>query len=165
MTNRPTTFDAAVMAYKPGLHKLAKRFRHSKEDQADLVTDTIIYALGAWRNFRADPYERNNGMWSWLTFCMRGIVSNEAKKAEVRKGMRFVALTPAAETDRHTPPSQEHHVELLDTVNRCRIKGGNVVLRRAMGDTLADIGRRRGVSTTRVDQIASKARAKLKVAA
>lgn len=159
--SRPKEFDARVMAYKPGLHKLAKRYRHKKEDQVDLVTDTIIYALGAWQNFRED-----GGLWAWLTFCMRGLVSNDAKKADARKGIRFVALTDAARQP-STAPSQQHHVELTDALRRLRrIKGGNVVLRRAMGDTLRDIGERRGVSTTRVEQIANKARAKLvKVAA
>ncbi|ESX78491.1 MULTISPECIES: sigma-70 family RNA polymerase sigma factor [unclassified Mesorhizobium] len=161
MTSRPKEFDARVMAYTPGLHKLAKRYRHRLEDQSDLVTDTIIYALGAWQTFRED-----GGMWSWLSFCMRGVVSNQAKKAAARKGMRFVALTTGAEALLYSEPSQEHHAELVDAMARLRrIKGGTIVLRRALGHKLREIADRKGISTTRVEQIESAARAKLKKAA
>ncbi|RWO20693.1 MAG: sigma-70 family RNA polymerase sigma factor [Mesorhizobium sp.] len=161
MQKRPKEFDARVMAYLPGLTNRAKRYRHRSEDQADLVTDTIIYALGSWETFRED-----GSLWGWLCFCMRGVVSNQARKAATRKGLRFVELTGAADAVHSTKPSQHHHVELAETLALMpRIRGGDVALRRAMGDTLREIGAPKGIGTTRVDQIVNKARAQLQAAA
>lgn len=161
MQKRSKEFDARVMAYVPGLTNRAKRYRHRSEDQADLVTDTIIYALGSWETFRED-----GSLWGWLCFCMRGVVSNQARKSAARKGLRFVELTGAADPVHSTKPSQQHYVELVDALSCLDgIKNGNVVVLRAMGDTLREIGDTRGIGTTRVDQIVNKARAQLQAAA
>jgi DNA-directed RNA polymerase specialized sigma24 family protein len=146
------------MAYMPGLRKLACRYRHRAEDRADLVTDTIIYALGAWQNFRED-----GGMWNWLRFCMRGVVSNGAKKAAARRSlMRFVPLERGMEDMQSVEPSQHHHLELSETVGRLRrIRGGNLVIRRALGDQYREISARNGMAISRIEKTSDAARKKL----
>lgn len=156
MTERPADFDARVLAYMPGLRALAKRYV-PQEYREDLVTDTIIYALDKWQNFRPD-----GGMWNWLSWTMRGIVSNRAERAstKTRKGVQFVPLEDVAFMA-STPPTQEDAVIAKDMLSRLpRNKGGRILLKRGLGYSLAEIGqrRRRPVSAERVRQMEVDAR-------
>lgn len=158
---RPAAFDAAITAYIPGLQKLARRYTKTPEQRDDLVSDTVIYALDKWRNFR--PHDDGTaGMWTWLSWQMRAVVSN-ARSAAVnrRKNMTFVAMDDAVNLP-STPAGQESSADLSVVLGQIGgLKHGDVLMRRAMGDKLVDIAEERGLSVERIRQFEVGARRKL----
>lgn len=159
MTQRPAEFDARLMAYLPGLRKLAAKMV-PRQYREDLVTDTIMFALERWENFRED-----GGMWGWLSWNMRGIVTNSAKKAaNERKTAVFIPIEDHMNLS--VAGEQEGYVDLSDALRRAAShRHGPVLLRRAMGDSLKEIAAERGVSIERVRQQEEAARASLRAAA
>lgn len=156
-TTRPAEFDARVMAYMPGLRKLAAKYTKTDEQREDLVTETVMYALEKWQNFRED-----GGFYQWLQWGMRAIVRNGAVKAAARS--RNATMVPIEDHQHHlaSVANQEDYVDLSDLVRRAKKhRNGKVVLRVAMGDTLTEIAKRRGVSKERVRQIVVETRKNL----
>lgn len=151
LQERPADFDDRIMAYRPGLESLARKYRRDPEQRADLVTDTIIYCLEHWQNFREE-----GGLWKWLAWQMRGIVSNEAD----RKYIKVVDADRQMEMA-STQPTQHDYAELSAILGQLSGRGGHVVLRQAMGDTLTEIGAEMGVSCERARQLAANERARL----
>jgi RNA polymerase sigma factor (sigma-70 family) len=152
---RPASFDAKLMKYQPGLLKLAGKFTTTSEERHDLVTDTIIYCLRNWQSFRED-----GGFWNWLYWSMRGVVGN--KKEGVKARITLVQDSDGVfAATRGIAPSQLDYVELCQTMRSMSARGGGVVVRRAMGDTLPEIGAAIGVTAERVRQIENKERGRL----
>jgi RNA polymerase sigma factor (sigma-70 family) len=146
------------MAYYPGMRKLAAKYV-PRQYREDLVTDTIIYCLAHWQSFRED-----GGFWTWITWCMRGVVSNRAQAARARKGLVLVPEGNAYETA-STPPAQDRYVELSDVLGKITgTRNGRVLLRRAMGDQMLEIANDIGVTKARVDQIEKRERKRLRKA-
>lgn len=154
-TSRPAEFDARVMAYLPGLKKLALKYVPKKYAD-DLVTDTIIYALGKWRNYRED----GGGFWNWLAWGMRGIVKNQATTARAqRHGAGMVV--PLADHDAAVDARQDDALHARDVLKRMsRTREGRIMIRRGLGDQLDEIGKRRGIGKERVRQLEMRGRAK-----
>lgn len=150
-TTRPPSFDARVMAYLPGLKNLAYKLERDPEIRGDLVTDTLIEALDKWQNFRGD-----GGMWNWLYWMMRGKLTNQRNKKKahlVEEGYRYENAT--------TAPRQHDYSELSSVLGQLTDRAGGVLIRRAMGETLAEIGKDIGVGVERTRQLEEKARARL----
>lgn len=155
---RPASFDAKLMQYRPGLLKLAGKFTKTREERNDLVTDTIIYCLRNWQSFRED-----GGFWNWLYWSMRGVVGN--KKEGVKARITLVQDSDGVfAATRGIAPSQLDYVELCQTLRKMNTRAGGVVMRRAMGDTLPEIGSDIGVTAERVRQIEEKERNRLRAA-
>lgn len=151
-TNRPAEFDARVMAYLPGLRKLASKMV-PRQYRDDLVTDTIMFALERWQNFRED-----GGMWNWLAWNMRGIVTNGAKKAANDK-KRVVFVPIEDHMNLAVPAAQDGYAELSDALRHISAhRHGSVLLRRAMGDGLKEIAVDRGTSVEWIRQMEVAAR-------
>lgn len=165
--NRPAAFDARIAAYLPGLRKLARRYTKTHEQANDLVTDTVIYALEKWQNFRprTGADRKSDGFWAWLVWQMRGVVQNASvKTANRRRVATFVALDDAPAL--RVAPNQHDYAELSQTIARLSgTRSGGVLLRRAMGDKLGDVANDLGVSRERVRQLEVAARHELRVAA
>lgn len=152
---RPASFDAKLMKYRPGLLVLAAKFTTTSEERHDLVTDTIIYCLRNWQSFRED-----GGFWSWLYWSMRGVVSN--KKDAVKARITLVQDSDGVLAARRgVAPTQLDYVDLCQTLRKMNTRAGGVVMRRAMGDTLPEIGSDIGVTAERVRQIEEKERKRL----
>lgn len=158
-TQRPASFDAMLVQYRPGLSRLAFKMGFKGEDREDLVTDTIIHCLKHWRTYRP-----GDAGWNYLYWVMRGVASN--KKTVASHRIRFVDDPDGRLAARlETKPSQEHYVELSQTLAHLSGRGGAVIMRRAMtDDTLTAIGSDMGVSRPRVQQIEARARRRLDVA-
>lgn len=152
-TQRPPEFDARVMAYLPGLRKLARRYRGGSEARNDLVTDTIMRALEKWERFRED-----GDFWNFLIWTMRDVVSGQAQHRARRLGLQLVS-NDVKYMNASTPAQQLGFSELSDAIRRLPAgREGVVILRRAMGDELQEIGADFGVSAERVRQIETRAR-------
>lgn len=157
-TDRPADFDARVMAYLPGLRRLAAKYV-PRPYREDLVTDTIMYTLERWQNYRED-----GGMWNWLAWNMRGIATNAAKKAASQKNRAI--FVPLTHHDSAVAPAQEGYVQLSEALRRVSAhRHGSVLLRRAMGDTLREIASDRGTTVEWARQMEVAARRELRAAA
>lgn len=144
---RPAAFDAALLKYQPGLARLASRLR--PEDPESLVQETNVFALSRHTNFRGDPTQPKSGFWNWLQLNMRSMAQSQRRR-------------PLVQQDKTTTqPVQEDYAELSRTLSRLTGRSGQVLTRRAMGDTLEEIGNDLAVSRERVRQIENEARAKL----
>lgn len=151
-TQRPPAFDSRVMAFMPGLQNLSRKYKKTWEDRNDLVTDTIAYALEKWENFREE-----GGMYNWLAWNMRGIASNQRQRRNLH-----IVEAPVQYALASSQPTQERYCELSSVLRILPAgRGGSVLLRRAMGEQLNEIGADLGVSPERVRQIEEKARALL----
>jgi len=159
MTQRPKEFDDRLKAYLPGLRALAATLV-PRPYREDLVVDTVMFALEKWQNLRDD-----GGMWGWLVWNMRGIVSNQAQKAASRA--RNATFLPIEDhMNLAVPASQEAYTTLSETLREISSnRNGDVLLRRAMGDGLKEIADERGITCERVRQIEVAARSALRVAA
>lgn len=144
---RPSSFDAALLKYQPGLARLASRLR--PEDPESLLQDLNVFALSRHTNFRGDPSQPKSGFWNWLQLNMRSMAQSQRRRSVPPKG----EIT--------TQPIQEDYAELSRTLARLTGRSGAVLTRRAMGETLEEVGNVLGVSRERVRQIENAARAKL----
>lgn len=160
MTNtvtRPKEFDDRVMQYLPGLRGLANKLGLRGEEADDLVTETVIEVLERWQNYR-----EGGGFWNWLYWTMRGRHTNARDKKKLPMSQRPI---DDYEYSLSTLPSQEGYAELSCTLSRLTGRNGSVLVHRAMGDTLDEVGAIIGVNRERVRQIEMAEREKLRAAA
>lgn len=155
---RPASFDAMLVSYRPGLARLAQRLGYFGEQREDLVTDTIIHCLKHWEKYRAEDSE-----WNYLYWTMRTVAGNYADRSSSK--MQFVSVPIDWFEQIPMQASQDDYVELSQVLAKLTGGGGDIVLRRAMtGDTYRAMAAELGVTHQRVQQIESKARRKLAVA-
>lgn len=155
-TPRPATFDSHVMAYLPALKKLARKLTNNDDDREELLQDTLAYALSSWRNFRADSSKPKSGIYNWLTLNMRALAQRNRRRAASGS---HGAL---GDWDKPVAANQEdiaYANGIIRTLTRTR--EGRMLVWRGRGDTLGEIGKRRGISANRVQQLVDKARARL----
>lgn len=141
------------MAYMPGLRALAVKLT-SAGRREDLIQDTLAYVLTHWDNFRhSGDY---SGLWMWLKWQMRSVVSNQRDKRNVDiKDDPFGMVIGRVPT----PASQEHAVELSMTLERLQtIPYGDTLLRFAAGEEQHELGEREGVSRQAVSLRCRRAR-------
>jgi DNA-binding CsgD family transcriptional regulator len=151
--NRPPSFDAALIAYMPGMRRLASKLGYKGADADDLVTDTIAYCLEHWTNFRGET----DKMWNWIYWQMRGIDKNSRSK----KRLQMVPEGRAYEIA-ESASNQIDVAHAGQVVGLLSGRGGGMTMRLAMGDTLEEIARQHGVSRERVRQIVEKERGRVR---
>lgn len=154
-SDRPPEFDARLLSYLPGMKKLAYKFGYKGDDAAELVQETMTYALEHWQNFREE-----GGFYSWVAFQMRGVISNSTWTRKNRQRLMDEAF-PEESRSSLTMPNQEQYAELCGTLRRVTGRDGGVLIRLAMGDQLAEIAGDMGVSRERARQLGARARARL----
>lgn len=146
--NRTAAFDAALVAYLPGMRKLAYTLVGNKAD--DLVQDTAVAALRRHGSFRTE-----GGFRVWVSLIMRSIAAGERKKYRPHfvDGFQFTLL--------RNGPSQEIESDMRTIGNHLHDAGGHIILRRAQGEELKDIAVSLGVSKNRASLHEARARAAL----
>jgi len=151
--NRPPSFDAALIAYMPGMRKLASKLGYRGSEADDIVTDTIAYCLEHWTNFRG----ATDKMWNWIYWQMRGIDKNSRSKKRLQMMPEGRAYEIA-----ETSANQADVAHAGQVVSLLAGRAGDMTMRLAMGDTLEEIARQHGISRERVRQIVEKERSRLR---
>ncbi|MDR5008273.1 sigma-70 family RNA polymerase sigma factor [Agrobacterium fabacearum] len=151
--NRPKSFDDALLAYQPGMRRLASKLGYRGSDAADLVTDTIAYCLEHWTNFRG----ATDKMWNWIYWQMRGLVKNSRSKRRVMMVAAGTAYEFASVSGGQVDVAHAGQV-----VGMLSGRAGAMTMRLAMGDTLEEIARQHGLSRERVRQLVEKERERVR---
>jgi len=143
---RPTTFDAALTSYLPSLRKQAAFIAGDNGD--DLLQDAVVSMLHLAPKCRMETFK------TWAQIILRRTAGNNKRLARAAKRQQDPMFAQAS-----APASQEAHAELSEALAALStIKHGEIVLRRAMGDLLKDIGTDRGTNREAVRQLEVKAR-------
>lgn len=156
--NRPASFDRLLLDHMEALR--ARVWRMTRHNRDEIVADTVELALRRWANF--DPAKGT--FYNWLVWQARDAVrtyrreKDKVWKNEVQlDGMTGVLPVVAVQ------PAQPDHAHLSSVLAHLSgIKNGEILLRRAMGDTLMEIANDRGCSQERVRQIEGDVRRKLR---
>lgn len=156
---RPVEFDARLMNYYPHLMRLSGRLSNNKTEQEDLFQDSIAYILAHWTSFRPD-----GGFYNWITLCMRHVAQNGRRKSKVRSRHMPTVSDERAMAAVMVSPNQTDSVSLNETLAALDPgRSGEIVMMRAMGETLETIGAKYGIGKERVRQIEEKERKRLKL--
>lgn len=158
-TSRPAEFDARVMAYLPGLSKLARRLTNSATEREDLVQETMAFAFDRWQNFRED-----GGLWNWLQMNMRAILQMQRSKQATLARRLPIKDDPEGRLigQLGTAARQEDIAYANQVVRRLSYtRDGRMLVRLGKGEKLREIGERRGIGSERVRQLTERARERL----
>lgn len=159
--NRPPEFDAALVAYLPGLRKRANFVTKTNAEAEELLQETVADMLGSWHLCRMETFK----MWAQLKMWQVQFDLRQ-KAGRMKRRAATVSIDDAAGTSKRETgrasvvpercriyPSQEHAVELAQVIDRLsRIPNGDIVLRRATGELLKDIGAENGTSRENIRQ-------------
>lgn len=165
--NRPTGFDAALVAYLPMLRRKARIITRDRQKADDLLQESMIAMLRRAGTCRMETFR------TWAQLVMESVASGMRKHE--RRQMRnapevsidaMVGDDVAPLENRcaqlRVQPEQFVRADLAEVVDRLqRIPNGNIVLRRAAGELLSDIGDENGTSKENVRQKEERARAVL----
>jgi DNA-directed RNA polymerase specialized sigma24 family protein len=151
MTNRPDGFDAALTAYLPNLRRQALYMAGLRGEE--LLQDALTDMLHLADRCRMATFR------TWAQIILRRSASNFIRAS--RQAKRAGVCVPVAEHIA-AQPAQEGAADLAATLAALStIPDGNVILREAMGDTLTDMGRERGISREAMRQRRELARGRL----
>lgn len=151
--NRPASFDRMLLDHMDALRRRVQRM--TRHDTEEVVADTVELALRRWANF--DPAKGT--FYNWLVWQARDAVRTYRQVTEKVWDAEKQVEAPHV----GVAPVQADHAQLSSVLAHLSgIKNGEVLLRRAMGDTLMEIANDRGCSQERVRQVEKEARAKLR---
>lgn len=150
---RPAAFDKRLLDHMPLIRRVASFCSSNREQTEELVQDTLASALAGWKSFRPD-----GSFYMWLTFKVRSIATERRRAADRRKPhMRMVSDDALQAVG--TRATQMDAMNLADVLSSMPAgREGDILLRRAMGDTLKAIGNDHGITKARVQQIEFRAR-------
>jgi DNA-directed RNA polymerase specialized sigma24 family protein len=148
---RASEFDAALIAYLPNLRRQALYMAGLRGEE--LLQDALTDMLHLADRCRMDTFR------TWAQIILRRSASNFIRAS--RQAKRAGVCVPMAATI-GVQPAQEGAADLAAVIAALStIPDGNVVLREAMGDTLTDMGRERGISREAMRQRRELARGRL----
>jgi len=152
---RPAEYDAALVRYQNLMRKKANMYV-GRDKADDLVADTCLRALRRWR-----MYNPAYNMGTWLLVLMRNVMHDQknAANALMRRGRTVDADNIVISSQ----PNQEQLTELSQVMSALPDgREGEILLRLAMGEELAEVGVDYGISRERVRQLGEKARNSLR---
>ena len=147
--NRPPEFDRRLADHMPLLRKYANRYAAHPQERDDLIQDTFMYALGNWEKFRPE-----GSFHKWLIFMIRWIATEKRRKAQRRANHLRPIDGEAVLENLSTPADQFERLDALEIIQSIPTgRDGDILRRRAMGDTLAAIASDYGIGKERARQI------------
>lgn len=154
-TNRPPEYDRQVLAYMPFVKRTAYKWcsRHpANGEPSDFAQDVMTEAF-----HRASHYDTKYTFGVWMRFICRVIMDRRKKKGETHEG-RARHVDQAATMGLGYAPVQDSRAELSQVLDHLSGRGGEILVRCAMGEDLGEIGDDMGISKERVRQIKNVAR-------
>lgn len=135
-TPRPAWFDDLLLKYRPHIVKqCAKR----TTEVEDLVQDVMLRAMARWHQYRPG---QEGGFPVWLTYLVRAIHSERARKGSLR-------TIPIQEWhDVTAPPAQEHAADIGMALRPCTPRQRGIMMMHGQGFTCREIGAAVGLSRT-----------------
>lgn len=153
--NRPSSFDASLMAYLPLIERMACKMENRASDRDDLVNETVAFALENWANLRFPA-----GMSKWLYFNMRYIqglkIANSARTVADVDGKIAATI--------RVLPNQEDAVSFRETMDSIPPKLRGTMGMVAQGYYAADIAKIEGVTRQAISLRIADARRLLEAA-
>jgi len=156
-TTRPPGFDAALVAYLPTLRRQATFMAGNRADGEELLQEAVDTMLRRAGGCRMETFK------TWAQIRLRGTASalKVARRAQKRR-MPSMTSKERATLDTYAQPSQEEAFDLQRAVTALGgIRNGDIVLRRAMGVLLEEIGEETGTSRENIRQKEERARRNL----
>lgn len=162
--NRPAGFDAALEAYLPSLRKQANFLAGNSADGEVLLHETVVRMLRCADNCRIETFK------TWAQLRLNSTAQelrNYDRRAARRAPVVSIDAATGGELENlhaalHCVSSQHAHLELKEVVGKLRrIPNGDIVLRRAAGVSLSEIGAENGTSKENIRQKEERARSVL----
>lgn len=157
-TNRPPDYDRQVLAYTPFVKRTAYKWcsRHpANGEPADFCQDVMTEAF-----HRASHYDEKYTFGVWMRFICRVIMDRRKKKLETYEA-RARHVDHAETFGLGYEAVQDSRTELSQVLARMSGRGGEILVRCAMGEELGEIANDMGISKERVRQLKNVARAGL----
>lgn len=152
--NRPTTFDARLVAHLPFLRRLANRFVPRPQRREEIVQETVARALEKWASFREDGAFR-----AWLRFIFWNV--NNPERPEMKMELRTLGKSDNAFAVLATGPAQEDAVELSEALARLGAlspEDRSIIIADAIGNSQAEIAAMEGITRQAVNNRVRRAR-------
>lgn len=156
-TTRPPGFDEALAAYYPSLRKQAYYMAREIDAAEELLQETVSAMMRRASSCRVETFR------TWAQWVLK------STKAQIKKGERrfmragkTVSISVFDDGNKslenscqqlRTLPNQHHAAELSEVMRMLpEIRDGDILLRRAQGEHLLDIGADLSVTRERVRQ-------------
>lgn len=155
-TPRPAAFDRDLADHMNFMLWLANRLVGA-HDAMELVNDTSVMALSRWHYFK--PGWKFS---TWLGVVMTNVIAERQRTARSRKRAARTVSIDGVDLHLSAPARQDDLAMLAEVLAAMPAgRGGEVLIRRAMGEDLAEIGHEMGVSRQRVHQLEIDGRRRL----
>lgn len=149
--SRPEWFDEKLLSYMPAIKKLARKYYPS--DPEEVAQEAAAWLLKNWRSYRVD-----GGFYGWIYWHVRYIAKTKREYNERRSGIR-VPLDEELTRALAVEPTQDGYVTLSQVFDYANeTSDGRIVLRRAMGEGLGEIGADYGITRQRIQQLEARGR-------
>ena len=153
---RSAEFDRKLLAYEPALRALARKIAKHDDAAEELFQQAMLLMLKRHRNCRTETF------WTWASFCVRNAAQEHIKKNSTKsRSAEVCSLSAFEKTPGSVAAAQENGTDLSHVLSLLSGRGGKMVLRVAMGETLEAIGKDYGIGKERVRQLVVKERARV----
>ena len=149
---RPASYDTLLNAYAPYIRKLA--FRIDRANVEDVAQDINMRAVENWH-----VYDPAYSFGHWIRVLATSVQSERYRAS--RRMKRTAVIVPIDDFQGGEPASQQRQAELAEVVRLLAGRGGEALLRSAMGEDMKDIGVDMGVGRCRVGQLIARERERL----
>lgn len=162
--NRPESYDAALLKHMRLCQKMAAKY--DRQNREEFAQDLLTYLLDKWHHY--------NPTYAFSTWVHMSALSVHSGRYRAKNAACRSAPTVSMDADpdyqgkinAYTHEDPESVIDLANVIARLQgTRGGEMLLRRAMGDCLREIGAVHGISKERVRQIVQAERKKLQVGA
>lgn len=153
---RPAEYDAKIVAYRPFMRKLASLRGVQSADMEEFIQDVMVEAFIRYKHYRPDTYK----LTTWIIMLVRNVYHRRRLYAQA--GGRRGVTVDIEDVTLAVEPDQETLVDLAIAMDALpKDRDGEIWLRRAQGEELAEIGRDFGISRERARQLAARGRQRM----
>lgn len=153
---RDPEFDRKLLAYEPALRRLARKIAKHDDAAEELFQQAMVLMLHRHANCRLETFL------TWASFCVRNAAQEHIKhNSALKRTADVVSMSAYEKMPGSVAASQENGTDLAHVLTLLAGRGGKMVLRVAMGETLEAIGKDYGIGKERVRQLVVRERARV----